>query len=352
MKKRRSFAAAIVLMLAVALFSRLSAWADAAGYDFTFSEVDFDVVVAAADGSGYLYLRYGPGTGYDIICSIYDGTVLHITLTAKAPDKDTIWGQTEYNGHYGWVSLTHTKEYRPVTPTEPVPQAVSYDVAVQAADKTDYLYLRTGPGMNYDVICYVYNGEKLHISAEIMAAGGGFNWGQTEYQGFYGWVSLKHVVDYAKYLAEHPTTAAPTDPPTEAPTEPPTEAPTEPPTEAPTEPPTEVPTEPLTEAPTEAPTQPATQAPTQAPTQPATQAPTQPPTQPAPTAPTVPVTKAQVPNGNDVMMERNTQSKLIILIAAGVAVVGGGVAALIVILSKNKKKNSNQNDYNNQYRRY
>ncbi|MBQ6074924.1 MAG: SH3 domain-containing protein [Lachnospiraceae bacterium] len=354
MKNKRILMILAALAAVLFLSGRTPALADDAGVRYDYREVSYDVVVAAQDGSGYLYLRYGPGTYYDVICTIHDGTVLHISLTAQEYGRTTVWGQTEYQGRFGWISLTHTKEYHA---PEPVPQSVDYDVAVDAKDGSGYLYLRSGPGMSYEILSEIRDGEKLHISEEMQDASGGFKWGKTEYQGRDGWISLKHTTDYGRYLAEHPeaTTEAPT---TEAPT---TAAPTTPaPTTAAATTPAPTTAAPTTPAPTTvAPTTPAPT--TAAPTTPAptTPAPTTPapttaaPTTPAPTtaapttlAPTTaaparpsataaPATAAPDSEKND---GGTIQTKLVILIAAGSAVIGAAVAALIVILSKRKKQ--------------
>ena len=252
MKNKRILMILAALAAVLFLSGRTPALADDAGVRYDYREVSYDVVVAAQDGSGYLYLRYGPGTYYDVICTIHDGTVLHISLTAQEYGRTTVWGQTEYQGRFGWISLTHTKEYHA---PEPVPQSVDYDVAVDAKDGSGYLYLRSGPGMSYEILSEIRDGEKLHISEEMQDASGGFKWGKTEYQGRDGWISLKHTTDYGRYLAEHPeaTTEAPT---TEAPT---TAAPTTPaPTTAAATTPAPTTAAPTTPAPTTvAPTTPA-----------------------------------------------------------------------------------------------
>ena len=69
--------------------------------------VNYNVEVKAPDGG--VNIRSGPGTSYDKLQSslIPNGTVLHITETAKAANgKD--WGFTEYNGLKGWVYLGQT----------------------------------------------------------------------------------------------------------------------------------------------------------------------------------------------------------------------------------------------------
>ena len=66
------------------------------------------MVVSAPDG--YVNFRYGPDTAYDIITQIPNGTYLTIeALGDEQRDHDYHWGETEYNGNYGWVALSQVK---------------------------------------------------------------------------------------------------------------------------------------------------------------------------------------------------------------------------------------------------
>ncbi|MDO4489744.1 MAG: SH3 domain-containing protein [Lachnospiraceae bacterium] len=199
-KKFSVLLAAAVLMLSVLV---VPAQADSVDYD----DADYYVIVQAQDGSGYLYLRRRPSVEDTILCNIYDGTVLHITAVSE-DWTGVVWGLTRYEGQHGWVSLKHTVEYTPSNggashSSEGV--AVDYDVVVQAVDGTDYLYLRSGPGMDYRILCNVYDGEYLHITNEVGDSGGDFTWGKTVFNGQEGWVSLKQTVSRAVYEKEQPT---------------------------------------------------------------------------------------------------------------------------------------------------
>ena len=104
----------ICLMLAIILSSAAilvmlpsEAKADAAsGGEYNFKEADYNVVVNAPDN--YVNFRYGPGLEYGIDCRIYNGASLHISRTADNMYDGLKWGQTYYQGRWGWVSLSQT----------------------------------------------------------------------------------------------------------------------------------------------------------------------------------------------------------------------------------------------------
>ena len=109
-KIRSCLLAGILLAGMMAIALPVQVYADAAVEDFwnTAYSVDYDVTVSAPDGG--VNLRYGAGVKYDKILEgmIPNGTVLHISETAKA-DNGKEWGYTTYNGLKGWVFLGQTK---------------------------------------------------------------------------------------------------------------------------------------------------------------------------------------------------------------------------------------------------
>ncbi|MDO4616731.1 MAG: SH3 domain-containing protein [Lachnospiraceae bacterium] len=235
-----------LLTVCLLLLGSASVLADDAGYGtYDYQSANYKVVVSAKDGTGYLYHRSGPSMDYEIYCNIYDGTVLEIKGTSLDPGGGFRWGNTYYNGKWGWVSLKHVDEYVENSVYSGSGTAVDRDVVVQPVDGTDYLYLRSGPSMDYQIYCNIYEGEVLHITGEASDPGGQFVWGKTVYNGQSGWVSLKQTVTKEAYDQAHATpaptpTAAPT--PTQTPTPTATPTPTPKPTEAPTPEPTAEPT--------------------------------------------------------------------------------------------------------------
>lgn len=290
---RKCCLSSALAMLMILMLS-LPAFADAIDYDATdWTNENYDCVVSAQDGSGYLYLRSGPGMSYSILCNIVDGVVLHIDESCTDRQDGVRWGHTYYNGKYGWVSLKHTTINGGGSGSTPSgTTAVDYDVVVSAQDGSGYLYLRSGPNMDYQIYCNIYDGEQLHINAECADSSGQFVWGRTVYNGTEGWVSLKHTVSKSAWDKAHPTQA-------------PTEKPTPTPELEEEEEEEEVATPTPTAKPTVEPTKEATPTPTAAPTA-------------TPTATPAPASSS----GFNLM--------LIVVVAAAIVLVVGAVAALII----------------------
>ncbi|MBQ6603672.1 MAG: SH3 domain-containing protein [Eubacterium sp.] len=218
-KKMLLLFAAVFLLFGTGVMAK----ADAMVFPNPVESVDMNVVVSAKDGTDYLYLRYGPSMDYGIICNIYDGTNLHITERTLDEGGGFYWGYCQYNDRYGWISLKHTDPAGSSgsSGSSGGHEAADWDVVVEATDGTDYLYLRSGPSMDYKIIMNLYNGTPLHITEKATDPGGGFQWGRTNYNGQDGWVSLKHVSDAADYNARHGTptpTATPSPTATPKPT--------------------------------------------------------------------------------------------------------------------------------------
>jgi len=84
-----------------------SAMADAAvGGEYNYQTADFYVVVDAPDY--YVNFRYGPGMEYGIKYPINNGEILHVTATSDNYYDGLWWGQVEYNGDWGWISISQT----------------------------------------------------------------------------------------------------------------------------------------------------------------------------------------------------------------------------------------------------
>lgn len=203
---RRVWLTVLLAAVLTVLYS-VPAAADAADYDVRdYKGEKFTVIVDAQDGTDFLYLRYGPSMEYEILETIYDGTVLEISGTSLDPGGAFRWGNTKYNGRWGWVSLKQTSVYTaPASDsgTDNAGTAADRDVEVKDKDGDGYLYLRSGPGLDYEIYCNIYDGEILHITRE--ASDGERTWGKTVYNGQTGWVSLKYTIPYKKVT---PTPAA------------------------------------------------------------------------------------------------------------------------------------------------
>jgi len=138
------------------------------------------VTVSSSDGNANF--RTGPGMEYGAIQPILNGNSLRITGVTKNYTDGLVWGQTTYNGATGWVSLMLTT----VNDVENASQA-SYDVTVTVPQN---IYLRRGPGSEYDELARPYNGQVLRIDRTVVNSFDGRPWGRTNINGVQGWVSL------------------------------------------------------------------------------------------------------------------------------------------------------------------
>lgn len=139
-----------------------------------------NVVVSSDDG--FANLRNGAGMTYGIITPIYNGTSLRVTEVTQNSYDGIVWGHTSYNGYNGWVAMEPTV----VTDVENASVAI-YDVTVNQANN---IYLRRGPGAEYDSIYRPYNGQGLRIDRTVVNSFDGRPWGRTSINGMQGWVSL------------------------------------------------------------------------------------------------------------------------------------------------------------------
>lgn len=205
-------------------------------------------------------VRKGPGLSQDVVDMVNKGD--RLTVTAIEKKDGYTWGKTEK----GWVALENTDYVPAETPAEPTTQPTTPPTTkpvtqpptepeepeepipegdpinpVKVTVKVSSLNIRKGPGVDYENLGQLSQGEKVTVSAVF--EGPDRLWGRFEK----GWIALENT-DYAQVTqppapTEPPTVPEPTEPePTDPPTEPTTQPPTEPSTE-PTEPPEETPPE-------------------------------------------------------------------------------------------------------------
>ena len=175
--KRRMMAVvlSVLLVLGIAAGPAMSVSADA-----VYGNNIMDVVVSSDDG--FANLRTGGGMAYGVITPIYNGTSLRVTEVTQNSADGIVWGHTSYNGNNGWVAMEPTI----VTDVENASVAI-YDVTVTQANN---LYLRRGPGAEYDSIYRPANGQVLRIDRTVVNSFDGRPWGRTNINGMQGWVSL------------------------------------------------------------------------------------------------------------------------------------------------------------------
>ena len=105
MKRIITLLAAMLCIISLAFPGTVMADA-ASGGEYNYQTADFYVVVDAPDY--YVNFRYGPGMEYGIQYPINNGEILHVTATSDNYYDGLWWGQVEYNGDWGWISISQT----------------------------------------------------------------------------------------------------------------------------------------------------------------------------------------------------------------------------------------------------
>ena len=128
---------------------------------------------------GQLKIRKGPGTSYDIVGYLNNGDKVSILQTQK--NGTMLWGKIDK----GWISMNYvvlgTQTPAPEPPTTQPAQTGTVKVSGQ-------LWIRSGPGTNYDIVGFLNNGARVSITET--KKGGSLNWGKTDK----GWICLSYVV--------------------------------------------------------------------------------------------------------------------------------------------------------------
>jgi len=181
--KRKRMAGMLAILMSLFILTGPAATAYA---DTMYSDHLYYAVVSSDDG--FANLRTGPGMAYGIIQPVYNGNSLSITAISQNSSDGIVWGETYYNGYNGWVAL----EPLIVTDVNNASAAV-YDVTVTQANN---IYLRRGPGTEYDSIYRPSNGQSLRIDRTVVNSFDGRPWGRTTVNGMQGWVSLDWTTRY------------------------------------------------------------------------------------------------------------------------------------------------------------
>ncbi len=116
-----------------ALFLSAAAWAD--------------TLVVNSPGDGFLNLRTGPGSKYQVIMRMPHRS--HVETLEIAGN----WARVRHEtGNVGWAFRKYM--------VSPEPGPVRYRVV---SPNDGFLNLRTGPGTRYDIITPMYNGTRVTI---------------------------------------------------------------------------------------------------------------------------------------------------------------------------------------------
>jgi uncharacterized protein YgiM (DUF1202 family) len=130
-----------------------------------------DTMLINSPGDGFLNLRTGPGSNFDVIRKMYHGSRVETLETSGN------WVRVRHeSGAVGWTFAKYLAR----------PSAGSYHVY---SPGDGYLNLRTGPGTKFDIIRRMYNGEDVRI-LEVSGA-----WARVKHydSGATGWCSTKFL---------------------------------------------------------------------------------------------------------------------------------------------------------------
>lgn len=124
----------------------------------------------------FLNVRSGAGTSYTVKGYYYNGDKITITEIKKVGDVE--WGKTEK----GWLSMAYVE-------LDPLKDENGNTVyVVNKTVDTAILNVRSGPGTNYDIVSYLYDGDKVEIT-EIKTVNDKA-WAKIAQ----GWVSMSYLV--------------------------------------------------------------------------------------------------------------------------------------------------------------
>ena len=131
-----------------------------------------DALIVNSPGDGFLNLRTGPGTGFDILFAMPHGSQVY-TLEWSGP-----WVRVRHEtGRTGWCASKFLARMGPKQLT-----------VYSAGD--GFLNLRKGPGTSYEILMPMYNGA--HV--EVLGASG--SWLQVRHpSGTIGWAHRRYLVD-------------------------------------------------------------------------------------------------------------------------------------------------------------
>jgi uncharacterized protein YgiM (DUF1202 family) len=151
-------------------------------------------------------IRKGPGTNYGVLKQVYRNTILsvsHIThLTTMR------WGKVQD----GWISLDYTNYDDVINGEDPwapgeTEESADNDSTAQEDNQNnteidnknsesvwgtvrvnDLLRIRSGPGMDYTVVGFLFNDKEVEILEQKKV--GSMNWGRISR----GWVSMDYII--------------------------------------------------------------------------------------------------------------------------------------------------------------
>ena len=126
---------------------------------------------AGTVNASILNVRSGPGTNYDIISTLSDGTIVVILEQSSSG-----WYKINYNGTEGYVSAEYLEE---------VYTAQNFSAMGQVNE--DYVRYRTGPSTDYTIL------GSLNRGTQVSIIGINSGWYKIQYGGETGYMRSDYV---------------------------------------------------------------------------------------------------------------------------------------------------------------
>ena len=129
----------------------------------------------------FLRIRGGAGTEYEIVG--FYGPNARVTILETKSVGSTLWGRTDK----GWISLDYIELDEGVS----LPGAntgTSGEIITGTVVVNDFLRIRSGPGVDYEVVGYLHNGDVVTITETRVVDG--TTWGKISS----GWISMDYVI--------------------------------------------------------------------------------------------------------------------------------------------------------------
>lgn len=133
------------------------------------------ILVGVVTNASVLNVRGGPGTDYDIVGKLDEGT--KVAIYEQQMIGNTAWGRIKS----GWICMDY------IVLSNGEDKETSSTDSFLATVTSDNLNIRSGPGTTYDIVGHLGPGDKIQIT-EIYAKGDKL-WGKT----LKGWVSMSYV---------------------------------------------------------------------------------------------------------------------------------------------------------------
>ena len=141
----------------------------------------YDYVTA----TGSCNVRAGAGLGYDSLAVMWTGDTASYLGSSSTDSRGVAWYKVNYGGVIGWVSSAYGKLNGGASSSS----GGSWSSGTVSI--TGDVWLRTGPGLDYDEITNIGKGATATYLGNSSVDGRGVTWYKIQYKSHTGWVSSR-----------------------------------------------------------------------------------------------------------------------------------------------------------------